>query len=156
MFTVRADAEKTPLRRIYRGVFFIRRDDGFSLPLGFAFDRRNNPVSGMEISNGGVVTLPAADAWFIFLKGTSWNGQGVLEVGRRKFEVRLQPYLRDGVEIIRLCDRRTGNLLRLQLEPGSCRIRVEGDRKSRLKVRSVIITREPDLIFNGRLQEERI
>ena len=155
-FTVRADAEKTPLRRIYRGVFFIRRDDGFSLPLGFAFDRRNNSVSGMEIPNGGVVTLPAADAWFIFLKGTSWNGQGVLEVGRRKFEVRLQPYLRDGVEIIRLCDRKTGNLLRLQLEPGSYRIRMEGDQKSRLKVRSVIITREPDLIFNGRLQEEGI
>ncbi len=153
-FTVRAPAENTPLSRIYRGVFFIRQPDGFSLPLGIAFDRRKNPVSGMEIPDGGSVEIPRKDAYFIYLRGSARKGQHVLEVGQRKIKIQVSAYQRNGSEIIRLTDLSTGKLLRLELEAGKCRIRVIRDPKAELKVESIILTAEPDLIYNGCLQQE--
>ncbi|MBO4631232.1 MAG: hypothetical protein J5858_04840, partial [Lentisphaeria bacterium] len=153
-FTVRATAKDTPLSRIYRGVFFIRRPDGMSLPLSFAFDRRSNPVSGLEIPNGGSVRIPRKDAYFVFLRGFALNGQHVLEINQRKFKVRVAPYLRNKSEIIRLIDLKTQKLFRLPMEPGVYQFRMVRDPAFQLKTERIIISSEPDLIYNGCLQHE--
>ena len=153
-FTVKADDSKMPLCRIYRGAFFIRQPDGASLPLGFAFDRRNNPVSGIEFANGDTVELTKDQAYFIYIKGFCRSGTAVVVINDQKIKVTLSPFKRHANEIIRLIDSKTKRLLRLPLSAGKYKIQITDGQKASVKIKNLIISSEPDLIYNGNLQEE--
>lgn len=153
-FTVSCNSDHTPYSRICRGVFFIRQPDGCSLPLGFAFDRRKNPYPGREVPNGKTFDVVKDEICFFYVKGRSFSGEGVLELNQKKINVQFQPYRRSGTEIVRLIDKNTGRILRIQLAPGKYQLKITGNKKSRLIVKSLIVTTEPDLVFNGKLQEE--
>ena len=152
--TVRATALATPLCRIYRGVILIRQDDGFSQPISFAFDRRNNPMAGILFQNGTDLEIKKEEAYFFFARGTARTGEALMEIGNDKIQVNVGPYKRNGTEIIRFIDKRTQKAVRISLKPGRYPFRITGNEKSKLTPQEIIATTTPDLIFNGNLQEE--